>query len=1745
VANYTCPNCGGTVTQDKGCNGCGAPYDSDVAALALFKRTVASLEAKKRSLHQEQLLLRTQLAHASAQRDSLARKVRQKDDTAAPPQRGLRSKITRRGARPTIEPEPTTVGTTGTPPTDRPAAARLRTAPPVAPQPAGTQPAGPPTGALPTAPPGGVKARPAGPPPRVGGLPPRIAARLPQILAGGVPGQRRVFKTPARSRPPVRGEGRVGGAETTTRTTQTVLLALGGLLLGGAAVFLAVVAFATVGTGGRIVLLTIVTPLTLALPVVLFRRRLIATAETVASVGLLLVLLDGYVAWSLGLFGAELLPTQVYFGVVCAVTAAVATAYRAVSHLVAPRYATVLVLQPVVPLVAYPYVKGSTGWALVFAAVAAMDLALAIGVSRAGGLAGFLGLPPLPTMPRIPRVRPAEPPAEPPTEGEAGAAEGEAAEAAEGELGAGPAEPPLDSNIVEPGATNVLRELTWILFTVAFGAALAYSATALGSTTTVGATLRAATVMVLTAALGVGGALAWRRDPLTHVAGGLATLAVVVSATRVGAVALPGHTLLFAALSVAVAALAVPVLPREARRGPGIASAIAAGVVAAMMLVRSFPAIGAPLRAATPVWHADLAKYPRELATAAGVAGWQMVIVGILLTVAAVLAIPKPARVESAIAASVLTVLVTPAGLGLSWAVTPAFLVTAAIVYGGLALAIRQPRAARTCLAAAALVGLFAAGASLSRSGATALVLAAITFAGTVIAAPRPARTDPESEAAAQQVSEAAAGGAAFALPGAVACGLAALIGERVLPGAGNQAILAGSFLAVSGTVGYAAMTQVARRRPSPPLLLGTTLGAGAVAIAALAAKPHAAIDIAVGVLLFGSALLLWLAPSLETRYLFGVRLEGPDVAAAAVTACVIAAVSRVFALSLPNAWLVVLAAVVLATALAVRLAPGALGNGPAVGTAAVGIVVAAIAGGSALSAGVGVIRAASPAWHANLNEWHHTAHLYAGYGWQAPIALLLVAAAAAMAVPEPYGDDIAAVCIGLATIGAAGGLGLDWWTPMVLGVAAAAGLGFAAVFSEQTRAAYTRIGVAGVVALFAAGASLVRAPATAGTLESLALVSTLIAGMAGLRLASARTVEARAAQVHLVPVGGGAAAAAVVTLAGATASFAAGEHRPLSVVLTAALAATSAALAIAGVLCWRLPGFLPFITVGVAVSGTAIALASLVDRHTAAVYAAAAALLGVLAELLRVASRRRVGWRPEDGWQPTRPAGGWRPDRVPVSSAWSSRRTWRPAARSRDFGVGALAASIVPAGIAVLILAPAVVTALVAPYHWVTRPWTGTPSTSVYLGQYARWTGTATDVIAGVALTLAGALAAVGLGGRAQAVADRAVAVAIPGLALTMLIAPGALHAPPPMYATVTLLVATICGLSLALTRPAPDTEAGDLLRFARRFVFVLAVLAAGAGGAGSLATRAATIEWLAGSIVVGLIGALWGKYPMARVIGWNVAASTAQLLALAVTLATGAPLRWAAFPVLGVAALLMALAGLLPRIRPTESSAYESTMIESTAYMGAAGAVGLTIGSPPRYTAAVLTALGAVLGLAASRPERSDRYRRTLIILGAFSEVVAVWLLMRQGQVALIEAYTLPFAVFALLVGLLELRVRPDLGSWLGYGPALVTGFLPTLVIVFVTDASMPRRVGLIVAAVLTVAIGSVRRLQAPVVIGGVVTAVATVHELFLFGRLLPWWLLLVLFTGAGVLLVVLGATTERLRRLTRLRGTVKKMR
>src|SRR5258705_7703235 len=80
VETYPCPACGGPASEATGCRDCGRPHDPDAAALALFQRTVASLEQKKRDLTDETSTLRRQLAHASAQCDSLRRKVRRSVD---------------------------------------------------------------------------------------------------------------------------------------------------------------------------------------------------------------------------------------------------------------------------------------------------------------------------------------------------------------------------------------------------------------------------------------------------------------------------------------------------------------------------------------------------------------------------------------------------------------------------------------------------------------------------------------------------------------------------------------------------------------------------------------------------------------------------------------------------------------------------------------------------------------------------------------------------------------------------------------------------------------------------------------------------------------------------------------------------------------------------------------------------------------------------------------------------------------------------------------------------------------------------------------------------------------------------------------------------------------------------------------------------------------------------------------------------------------------------------------------------------------------------------------------------------------------------------------------------------------------------------------------------------------------------------------------------------------------------------
>jgi hypothetical protein len=1775
VETYPCPHCGGDTITGGRCQACERKYDPELAKLAMFQRWVAALESKKQRLVNDQLVLRTQLAHASAQRDALAREIRQRRQPNAPRRvaRTLLPKVRRAGrdgggadggeprssaglagdqhAPAPRGAEPGTASTAGSGPaadrSTRQRRLRMRRATvlpglpdiPAAPTPAATPTgatAGPTAGTAPTAagptaetapmatagptttggPAAGMAApAPAGEGGRTGLAPqPTDVAPTPRPRSTTRPGTvLRTSRSLPRNRPRLprpRTAGRLAGAETTTRTSQAVLLALGGLLLAGAAIV-----FATVGESGRFVLLLLLTVTALALPVVLARRELTATAETLAAVALLLVLLDGYVAWSLRLFGPPPISQTFYYGLLCATTAAIAMAYRTVSRLIAPQLVAVLALQPVLPLLAYDWIDGAAGWALVFAGVATLDLAIGIGAAtRAGTVAGAAGRGTAPPTGR--RLAGRSPGGPDPAEDDPDAA--------------------LSPLPAWTRAPVLVQELAWVLYGAAFGAALGYGAAALARPTDLAGTLGAASIVLLTAAVGVAGGVALHRRPVRDVATGLATLALIAAVGRVGAVALPGYVPLVAAGAVAIAALGVAVLPAGSRRGPRLAGGLTGAGIAMVVLIEAAPAIMAPLTAALPAWHADLAGYRHNLAAAAGPNGWQLVVASALLTVAAVVALPAWPRVNAVLVGTLITTLTAPAALRLSWIATPVAVVLAAVGFGVAAALARLEHTARGWLFAAAGVGCYAAAASLTRPAATALTLAALAVAGAVLAAPRPPRSDPFAEAAAQTVADAAAGGASFALPGAVASAAAALITAHVLAG-GTAQVLAATFLATAATLGFAAVTLVARRRGSPPLLLGTTAGATAVAIAALVAPGAAIVDMLLGLLLLAGALAMWLAPRMGGRQLFGQAMTGTDLAAAVVTAGIIAAVARAVSLALPGFGLATIAALVLLLAIAVNTLPVPWRRGPVAGGALVGTGVAVVTGAAALVNSIGVIRAASPVWAADIHQrWWDTASRYSEFGWQAPVSLLLLAIAAAIALPATLRDAGWAGAVALAALGAPVGFGLPWWSPMVIGVVTAFGLGLSAAVARLPRAGYVRGVMAGVVGLHAAGASLVSPGTTAATTAALAIAATGVAGLAT-AMAALRAGADPLTVVHLNTVGGVAAGSAVLALATAAAAAAAGLGNSADIVLSTVLAAISVSLACAGIMCWRSPGLLAYVTAAVAVASLVVTLASIPSKLPTGLYAAAAALFGVLAELLRSNAKRRVGWRPSDGWRPAR---GWRPDRT-----WLPARAWRPASPAGGFGMGIALASGVPAAIAVLVVGPALLAALIGPYRWVPHIWQGTAQTASSLGPFDQFRGTGTDVLAAAALTLAAALAAIGLGGEGDLAASRATAAVIPGAALTMLVAPAALNAPWPAAPTAALLVATLAGLGLALTEPAPDTEAGAPLRTARQAIFLIALAAAGAGMAGSLATRSQTLAALAGSVVVGAIGALGGRSWLARSIGWQVAAGASIGLALVGGLAVGLPLRLCAFPVLAVAALLLAFAGALPRLRPSDTVARECLVLEAAGYTGAALAVGLTFGSA-RYAAVICVALGAVLGLAAILPGRGDGYRRTLVIVAAISELVGIWLLLTMRKVGLPEAYTLPFAAVALLIGLLELRRHPELGSWLAYGPALVAAFVPTLVLVLSSDSSPPRRVLVIAGAVITVAVGAVRRQKAPVVIGGVATAVASVHELFLLGRLLPGWVLPVLFSAAGLLLVALGATYEKRRHdVARLRGALGRMR
>ncbi|SCE90163.1 hypothetical protein GA0070216_10330 [Micromonospora matsumotoense] len=497
-------------------------------------------------------------------------------------------------------------------------------------------------------------------------------------------------------------------------------------------------------------------------------------------------------------------------------------------------------------------------------------------------------------------------------------------------------------------------------------------------------------------------------------------------------------------------------------------------------------------------------------------------------------------------------------------------------------------------------------------------------------------------------------------------------------------------------------------------------------------------------------------------------------------------------------------------------------------------------------------------------------------------------------------------------------------------------------------------------------------------------------------------------------------------------------------------------------------------------------------------------------------------------------------------------------------------------AGLALVAAAAVTLAALVAPYGGPVRPWSGVPTGD----------GPAGALVVGVALLVL-ALTAALLGHRHTGRRSGAAVGALPfgAAALPVLLLAG--PAPWPVVPAVVLLIGSAALLTAALagsggTGPAvidPRVTAppvaghtapgGHTVPAAPAAPSGPAAPGAGAapvaggampgrtgGGAllvpvttpigllwtvfglvGLLATRAGTLAGLALLVIVTAVIGTVGRRPGVRLLGCLTTVAAATCFALTAPLAAGLPTRTAGFPVLVVAVAVLLGAPLLAR-----RGSLTVRALEAAAQAVAVLALLLTVGAI-RHAAAICVLWGAAAALRVLYPGQPAGRRWAFGAVAGGSELLGAWLLLISGEVVLLEAYTLPAAGLTLVAGLLALRTRPGLTSWLALGPGLAAGLLPSLVSVLVAPDPQPwRRLLLGGAALGVVLVGAVRRWQAPVVLGGGSLVLLALHELVRGWDLLPRWIYLAV---GGLTLITLAATYERRRRdVTRLRAAVGRM-
>ncbi|CAM5229592.1 SCO7613 C-terminal domain-containing membrane protein [Streptomyces coeruleorubidus] len=451
-------------------------------------------------------------------------------------------------------------------------------------------------------------------------------------------------------------------------------------------------------------------------------------------------------------------------------------------------------------------------------------------------------------------------------------------------------------------------------------------------------------------------------------------------------------------------------------------------------------------------------------------------------------------------------------------------------------------------------------------------------------------------------------------------------------------------------------------------------------------------------------------------------------------------------------------------------------------------------------------------------------------------------------------------------------------------------------------------------------------------------------------------------------------------------------------------------------------------------------------------------------------------------------------PDAVRLGSAWAS---------------GAVQA------LALLWALPVVAVVVLGPAGWIGRVWSGAPSDArAAVTVEAPWPPDA----AAVPVVLLAVAAVVALVSRAEQWRARARIGALGLVWATALTLPAVAGMP------------YVAGMAVLGVVTAAALYAGRATVSAARLTALLLSLTTSVSLAlASLASQTVTL------VVLSVLTALFASASWRTSLA-SVTAPAALVYAAALASATGAAVDW---PPARTALLVLAVPVAAALLAPRLGAQRATVPVEAAGAAAGLLAVGLAVSDPP-LLALVLASCGVIAAGTALRPDRRPvGYPATALF------VLAAWVRLAAWEVGTPEAYTLPVTVPALLVGALRRRRDPQVSSWTAYGPGLAATLLPSLVAAW-GDPHWTRPLLLGTAALLVTLLGARHRLQAPLVLGGAVLALVTLHELAPYvvqvTGALPRWAPPAL---AGLLLLALGATYEqRIRDVRRVREVLGRM-